>query len=260
LKEIWSLAQSKFYDEKYSQGYRSELSGFELAREDALQHFIEKVISISNPGRVLDYGAGRGLHLPLWRKVFPMTELFLCDVSTIAMSNCIEKNPEISHHYRLIENNRADFNDGYFDLIVSVEVMEHVADLSAYLSDIFRLLRPGGMFVFTTPCANRFSIEHIYSLITGKIDATTEGYRRWSWEDPTHVRRLRSSEIQFQLSSANFSATVFRFRSHIFSFLCTYLPPRKRFRRVRNWLMTMDYKLFRNLPNGASVLGAAGKT
>lgn len=259
MKDDFKLSASQHYDEKYSEGYRAELRGFELAREAALHHFVKKVVSAPKPARVLDYGAGRGLHVPLWEALFPETELFLCDVSTVAMKNCIENYNSLSNQYRLIEDNRADFEDGYFDIVVSIEVMEHVEDLSAYISDIFRLLRPGGIFVFTTPCANRFSIEHVYSVLTGKIDPTVEGFRRWRWEDPTHLRRLRSSEIQRQLASARFSRTVFRFRSHLFSFLCTYLPPRTKFRRIRNWLMTMDYKLFRMLPNGASVIGAAEK-
>ena len=254
-----NLTQSSFYDEKYASGYRSGLSGYEFAREKAISHFITRVISITDPKRVLDYGAGRGLHVPLWRNLFPAAELFLCDVSSIARQNCIETNNISEGNYRLIRQNRADFQAGTFDLILSIEVMEHVEDLSAYLSDIFYLLRPGGIFVFTTPCANAFSIEHIYALLTGKIDPTMEGYRRWRWEDPTHLRRMKSSEMRSQLLSTGFSGIEFRFRSQLFSFLCTYLPPRNKFKRVRNWLMTLDYKLFRKLPNGASVLGVAHK-
>jgi SAM-dependent methyltransferase len=252
--------ESNFYDKKYAAGYRSDLYGYEIARQKAIQHFIEKVVLVSKPNRILDYGAGRGLHVPLWKRIFPETDLFLCDVSSVAKQICVEESSHLANNYRLIEGGRADFEDSSFDLIVSVEVMEHVSDLSAYISDIFRLLRPGGIFVFTTPCANRWSIEHAYSLLTGKIDPTEEGYRRWSWEDQTHLRRLRSSEMRYQLISAGFSRTVFRFRSHVFSFLCTYLPPRKRFRRARNLLMTLDYKLFRRLPNGASILCAAQKS
>ena len=253
------LTQSSFYDEKYAAGYRSGLSGYEIAREKAISHFITRVLSIPGPARILDYGAGRGLHVPLWRSLFPAAEMYLCDVSSIARQHCIETNDISAGNYRLIQKDGADFPAGTFDLILSIEVMEHVEDLSAYLADIFHLLRPGGVFVFTTPCANPLSIEHVYSLLTGKIDPTTEGYRRWRWEDPTHLRRMKSSEMRSRLSSTGFSSIEFRFRSQLFSFLCTYLPPRNKFKRVRNWLMTLDYRLFRKLPNGASILGAAQK-
>jgi SAM-dependent methyltransferase len=259
LKHRPGPEESELYDGKYAAGYRSDLGGYEIARKEAIQHFFDKVVSIADPARVLDYGAGRGLHIPLWTEVFPRSELSLCDVSAVAIERCLEAYPDMSGRYRIIQDNRAGFEDSTFDVIVSVEVMEHVADLSAYLSDIHRLLRPGGVFVFTTPCGNRLSIEHVYSFVTGKIDSTQEGYRRWSWEDPTHLRRMRSGEMRHQLLSAGFSGAEFRFRSHLFSFLCTYCPPREKFRRTRNRLMTLDYRLFRRLPNGASILGVAKK-
>ncbi len=39
---------------------------------------------------------------------------------------------------------------GSFDIVLSTQVLEHVADPSAYLVECFRLLRPGGTLVLTT--------------------------------------------------------------------------------------------------------------
>jgi hypothetical protein len=112
---------------------------------------------------------------------------------------------------------------------------------------------------WTTPCANFFSIEHIISAITGKIEQTKEGYRRWTWEDPTHLRRLRSNEIESLLKQKDFSDVYFRFRSHFFSFVCTYTLKRLLAQHLRDRLMTLDYSLFRFFPNGASMIGGAKK-
>jgi hypothetical protein len=73
------------------------------------------------------------------------------------------------------------------------------------------------------------------------------------------LRRLRSNEIESLLKKKDFSDVNFRFRSHFFSFVCTYFPMH-RAQYLRNRLMTMDYSLFRRLPNGASMLGGAKKS
>ena len=42
------------------------------------------------------------------------------------------------------------YDDASFDAVVCVDVLEHVADLKQVLSEIARVLRPGGVFLFDT--------------------------------------------------------------------------------------------------------------
>jgi SAM-dependent methyltransferase len=46
---------------------------------------------------------------------------------------------------------RSKFPDNSFDCIVAVEVLEHVEDDHAFVSEVSRVLRPGGLFLSTTP-------------------------------------------------------------------------------------------------------------
>ncbi len=246
------------YNERYYGDYREHLSGYEIARWKALEHFITHVLKLKSSEEVLDYGAGSGLYVNLWEKVFPKAVLNFCDISPVAIEKLIAKYPRHTERCSLMSNDIANLGDNTFDVIVSVEVMEHVDNLALYLQDIYKLLKPGGYFIWTTPCANSLSIEHIYSLLTGKIERTSEGFRKWTWEDPTHLRRLKSIEIKRLLKQHGFSDVYFRFRSHFFSFFCTYLPT-NRAQKLRDKLMTLDYSLFRNLPNGASMIGGAKK-
>ncbi|NWG33999.1 MAG: class I SAM-dependent methyltransferase [Chloroflexi bacterium] len=252
------MSNSSIYDQRYLGDYRERLSGYEIARWEALEHFITRILKLGWARKVLDYGAGSGLHVGLWEKTFPGAELHFCDISQVAMEKFKNKYPRHADSYYLVRGNQPAGEHNAFDVVVSVEVMEHVDDLDFYLSEIERLLKPGGYFVWTTPCANPFSIEHIYSALTGGIVQTGEGYRKWIWEDPTHLRRLRSSEIAQLLRQKGFSDVRFRFRSHFFSFVATYLPT-NRAQRLRNRMMVLDYLLFRRLPNGASMIGGAKK-
>ena len=252
---------SSIYDQRYSGNYRQHLSGYEISRWKALDHFITHVLKIGSSKKVLDYGAGSGLHVNLWEKVFSEAELHFSDISSVGMEKLKLKYPCYADRCYVIPEGEglSSFSDNIFDAIVSIEVMEHVEDLDFFLREISCLLKPGGYFVWTTPCANQFSIEHVFSAIVGKIEQTKEGYRRWTWEDPTHLRRLESNEIADLLRQKGFSDVHFRFRAHFFSFVCTYFPS-NRAQGLRNWLMTLDYFLFRCLPNGASMIGGATKS
>jgi SAM-dependent methyltransferase len=48
---------------------------------------------------------------------------------------------------------RLSFPDESFDLIISLDVLEHVSDERTALSECYRCLAPGGAFVFTAPAS-----------------------------------------------------------------------------------------------------------
>lgn len=246
------------YNGLYLKGYRRDIKSYEFARWKALNHFITKVLKLKNVSTFLDYGCGSGLYIKLWKQLFPQAELYFCDVSTVALDRLIEKYPEFKERSAIVKNNMAGFKDNFFDVIVSIEVMEHVEDVTDYLRDIHRLLKTGGSFIWTTPCANRFSIEYIFNIITGQFDMSPAGERRWKWEDPRHLRRLKSRELKIKLQSTGFTGICFRFRAHIFSSICSCLF-RGRFQKLGERIMLLDYMLFRRLPNAASMIGSAIK-
>jgi SAM-dependent methyltransferase len=78
------------------------------------------------------------------------------------------------------------FDDGLFDMVTAIEVLEHVADLDGTLSEVARVLVPGGRFCVTTP--NRwFPFETHGPIIAGKRR------RPWAapglpWAAPLHRR------------------------------------------------------------------------
>ena len=50
------------------------------------------------------------------------------------------------------------FDDGAFDLVWASEVIEHVADTARWLSEVRRVLAPGGRLLLTTPSHGRLRV------------------------------------------------------------------------------------------------------
>jgi SAM-dependent methyltransferase len=57
------------------------------------------------------------------------------------------------------------FASGTFDVVVMADVLEHVRDERRTLGEIYRLLRPGGVFIVTVPHKGLFSFLDLDNLV-----------------------------------------------------------------------------------------------
>ena len=97
--------------------------------------------------RILDFGAGNS----------PCRELFHCE-QYIKVD--VEQNARGDIDFILSPDSpRTPYPDGHFDLVLCLDVLEHVYDDAAVIGELFRLLRPGGAAFISTPFMYR---EHEY--------------------------------------------------------------------------------------------------
>jgi ubiquinone/menaquinone biosynthesis C-methylase UbiE len=110
----------------------------------------EFVRGLAPADRALDLGAGDGrLALGLDAR-----ELVLADVSSVALERAARRLPESAT--MLLEPDAAlPFEDSSFDLVLCAETIEHVRDVQLLLSEVRRVLRPGGTLALTTPAHGR---------------------------------------------------------------------------------------------------------
>jgi SAM-dependent methyltransferase len=58
------------------------------------------------------------------------------------------------------------FADSTFDVILAFEVLEHIPDYSRAVSEMFRVLRPGGRLLFSVP----FLIDRVETLVRARLN------------------------------------------------------------------------------------------
>src|SRR5579884_4130658 len=94
-------------------------------------------------GRVLEIGSGGGKMLRTLARHRPELELHGCDVRLPA-------DPPDVYHFHPIERD-LPFPDGSLDLVLVVDVLEHVDDPRHLLAEAARVLSPGGRLLAFVP-------------------------------------------------------------------------------------------------------------
>ena len=100
--------------------------------------------------RVLDYGCGSGYGSA--RIAAGAVEVIGVDVADDAVTYAREQFAGDKLHFQAIDPaERLPFEDASFDTVLSFQVFEHVANTTHYLSEIRRVLAPGGQLLLVTP-------------------------------------------------------------------------------------------------------------
>ena len=143
-----------FYVRQYAtEGYTGEtdapflpeLHQYKLKR---LHTLFERYIS---DGRVIDVGCGRSLFSEL-NTAFPFT-VYAGDLNYDSIHARARQVPD--QRWSVFDAAAIPFRDGQFDALFAGEVIEHVTDVPATLSEWWRVLKPGGVAIITTPNRRR---------------------------------------------------------------------------------------------------------
>ncbi len=146
------------------------------------------VRSLCRGRRVLDIACGEGYGAYLMARDWGAAAVDAVDISpeAIAVGKELFAHEKIAYHCRAAEELDQLFPPGQFDLIVSLETLEHTADPERFLRALRGQLKPGGTLVLT--CPNDWWY-----------------YRTPEERNPYHVRKFTLAEF-LELASSIFGA------------------------------------------------------
>lgn len=149
--------------------------------------------------KVLDVGSGPGEY----QKLFPPTYQYYCiDISSEQIRQAKKKGLHALRHDIL---KPFPFRPNTFDVVLSLEVLEHVIDGDALLQNIRTVLKTEGYLVLTTP--NIAGINGRIRCIRGRRPLNIDA--RYSLSAPGHVRAFDTRDIRDLMSDNAFDIISF---------------------------------------------------
>ncbi len=172
---------------------------------------------IYSPVKILDAGSGFGQYTYRMSRLFPDAEILAVDLKYEQVDDC-------NRFFKAIGNNKVKFETGdltqlnkteEFELVLCVDVMEHIEEDERVFSNMCRALKPGGWLLISTPSDR------------GGSDVKEEGETSFIEE---HVRDgYNAGDIENKLRKAGFSHVEVNY---------SYGTPGK-----LSWRMSMKYPI-----------------
>jgi SAM-dependent methyltransferase len=128
------------------QGWRESDNPYRKHKSERDRRLVVDSMQLGDGERVLEAGCGYGwISSALWRAA--KIEWTGVDRSAEMISHLRAANPERGARALLADVSKLPFKDGEFDKVVCTGVLMHIADNTAAVHELIRVLRPGGLFL-----------------------------------------------------------------------------------------------------------------
>ena len=131
--------------------YTTEIASDVIASDNPIHQRLLKAYYLSQEyisGKVLEVGCGEGRGVEL---LAPNADEFVgIDKIPLVIAKLQSKYPDADFRQMVIPP-FSGLTDNEFDVVVSFQVIEHIKDDLGYLKEIYRVLKPGGKALITTP-------------------------------------------------------------------------------------------------------------
>jgi SAM-dependent methyltransferase len=169
LKELWAK-QLEYVSLNPNLGPSMSYMQLHFGMEITLQRHL-RVIDMMAPyigGRVLEWGCQAALDSCIYRMRYGNSvELYGCDVYEMGAYKPFYDFSGI--HYSKIEHPyRLEYQECFFDVATSNGVLEHVPDDLNSVKEIYRILKPGGIFVITC-LPNKYSYTELFQRLRNGV-------------------------------------------------------------------------------------------
>ncbi len=168
-----NINKKDYWEERYS-----EMIDESRIRSDSF-HLDKFMPYFNRSKRILDFGAGLGGNIQYLSGKLDHKEFILLDQSEVSLNFAKEKllgaSDSNSNQFSYYQNLQS-IDNGSIDMIMSIEVLEHITYYEEVMDEIWAKIKPEGVFLLSVPVkgirdrhrehVNKFTVSGMFKILT----------------------------------------------------------------------------------------------
>lgn len=222
--------ERQFHDQAFSSDLRECTEKYYALTEIEYNEYEARLKELVPCADILEYGCGP--YGFIYEAARSASSASAIDISPVAIEISQEKAAKlgISADFQVMNCEAMTFPDNSFDVIFGRSILHHL-DLEKTFAEMRRVLRPGGVILFTEPLGHNHMIN-LYRFLTPKL--------RTEDEHPFKSSDIRYMRASFDCLKVNYY--------HLTTFAAVPFGKTGSFRKIRAFFHSIDQALFRRLP------------
>lgn len=164
---------------------------------DHIRDYVEEVTLRQWSGIGLDVGTGSGGWVKRLLKSNKFSKLYCCDII-----DCRGDDVKSLDFFKAdLANEPIALADGVLDYVFAIEVIEHIENPRRFIREVYRVLKPGGKFVMSTPSCDSFRAR-LSLFLRGYFPAFCRG----DYDGSGHITPITVVDFSRMLGEAGFSS------------------------------------------------------
>lgn len=170
-----------------------------------LRSALKALRALPDGAKVLELGCGAGQFIRAIKKMRPELGCLGSDISQTAVSLASKKQDGVRY---VLNNDKLPFGDASLDAVLIFDVLEHVVNPAAILTEVHRVLKSGGLLYAFVPCEGDFlSMWHCLRLFGIGLEVTQK--------NAGHIQYFSRSRLLQLVENSGLSKKTVWYSEHI---------------------------------------------
>jgi ubiquinone/menaquinone biosynthesis C-methylase UbiE len=178
--------QAGLFESRYEQFERNPyFDSFAYSRHKLEQVLVHYLDPLPNGAKLLDVGCGTG---NLLRRLGARFVCAGCDPAEEMLRRARARNPGVE--LKVAPAEKLPFEDDHFDAVLCIEVVRYLADPRPALSELARVLRPGGLALVTFAPLATTTLYPLVNAVTSRVRLPGLTHVRQHFQTVRGIERL----------------------------------------------------------------------